>query len=81
MKQYSTAQAARELGLSLITLNRYIAAKKIPVPPVTEVGPVRVRLWSDSDIQQVRALLPKIKNGRKTRYSKPKKQTARKPKR
>jgi predicted DNA-binding transcriptional regulator AlpA len=73
MAHYSTPQAAKKLGLSLITLNRYIAAKKIPVPSVTVVGPVRVRLWSDKDIERVRALLPKIANGRKTRYSKLKK--------
>ena len=82
MSHYSTPQAAKKLGLSLITLNRYIAAKKIPVPRVTEVGPVKVRLWSDEDIERVRVLLPKIANGRKTRHqkqaakAKPKKQSA-----
>jgi len=64
-----------------MTVHRYIKAKKIPVPAVQLVGNVRVRLWTGKDIQRVRALLPKIANGRKTRYSKPKKQTPkRKPK-
>jgi predicted site-specific integrase-resolvase len=77
---YSTVQAAKKLGLSMMTLHRYIVAKKIPVPPMQRVGNVRVRLWSDQDIERVKSLLPKIANGRTTRDSKPKKQTKRKPK-
>ncbi len=82
MKRYSTPQAAQKLGLSLITLNRYIAAGKIRVPEVAKLGPVRVRLWSETDIEQVRKELPKIANGRKTRHQRqPKKQATRKTKR
>jgi predicted DNA-binding transcriptional regulator AlpA len=73
MSQYSTRETAEKLGLSLISLKRYIAARKIPMPPVTKVGGVRVRLWSDSDIERVREILPKIANGRKTRYQKERK--------
>ena len=69
MDFYSTPQAAKKLGISLMTLNRYIAAKKVPLPPV-RIGGVRVRLWSEEEIENVRQLLPKIANGRKTRYSK-----------
>jgi len=69
MDFYSTPQAAKKLGISLMTLNRYIAAKKIPLPPV-RIGGVRVRLWSEEEIEHVRQLLPKIANGRKTRYQK-----------
>src|SRR5262245_51388986 len=87
MDFYSTPQAAKKLGISLMTLNRYIAAKKIPLPPV-RIGGVRVRLWSEAEIEHIRQLLPKIANGRKTRYSKhrekqkaqPKKAVPRKPK-
>jgi len=70
MDGYSTREAARRLGLSMATINRYIAAKKIPIPRLTHVGGVRIRLWSDKDIAKVRAVLPKLKNGRKTRYKK-----------
>jgi DNA-binding transcriptional MerR regulator len=69
MDFYSTGEAAKKIGVSLITLKRYIAAKKIPLPPV-RVGGVRVRLWSEEDIEKVRRILPKIANGRKTRYQK-----------
>lgn len=69
MNFYSTSEAAKKIGVSLITLKRYIAAKRIPLPP-PRVGGVRIRLWSEEDIETVRQLLPKIANGRKTRYSK-----------
>jgi len=82
MDQYATRDVARKLGLSLITLKRYIAAGKIPVPPLQKLGNISARLWSEADIERVREILPKIANGRKTRHQKPgKKQTTRKPKR
>ena len=73
MKTYSTRQAAAKLGISFTSMNRYIADNKIPVPPVTEVANIAARVWTDEDIERVREILPKIANGRKTRYSKPKK--------
>jgi hypothetical protein len=73
MNGLSTRDAAKKLGLSFTSLNRYIAAKKISPPPLVRVGGVRVRLWSNKDIAKVRALLPKLKNGRKLRYKKAKK--------
>ena len=77
----SSREAAKKMGISFASLNRYIAGRKIPLPPLVKVGGVSVRLWSKKDIEQVRALLPKIANGRKTRYQKKrKKQTTRKPK-
>jgi hypothetical protein len=82
MDGYSTREAAKKLGLALSSLTKYISLKQIPVPPLTRVGGVRVRLWSDKDIQEAQLVLPKVANGRKTRHQKPgKKQTTRKPKR
>lgn len=66
----STRDAAKKLGLSFTSLNRYIAARKIPLPPLVRVGGVRVRLWSDKDVAKVQAILPKLKKGRKARYKK-----------
>jgi excisionase family DNA binding protein len=74
MPKYSTRQAADRLGLSLITLQRHIANKKIPVPPVTRAGGGKIRIWTEYDIEQVKQVLPSIKNGRKTRYQKKRKQ-------
>jgi excisionase family DNA binding protein len=70
MAEYSTREAAKKLGLTLLTIQRYIAAKKIPSPPVRILGGGKFRVWTDKDIEHVRQLLPKIANGRKTRYSK-----------
>ena len=70
MNGLSTREAAKKLGLSFTSLNRYIAARKIPLPPLVRVGGVRVRLWNDKDIAKVRVLLPRLKNGRKLRYKK-----------
>jgi hypothetical protein len=54
----------------LMTIQRYIAAKKIPAPPIQDLGSVRIRLWSDSEIERVRKILPSLRNGRKLRYKK-----------
>jgi hypothetical protein len=67
MKSISTRGAAAGLGLSLISLQRYIAAKKITAPKLQRIGGVRVRLWTDSDIKRVRKEIPGIKNGRNKR--------------
>jgi predicted DNA-binding transcriptional regulator AlpA len=75
MATFSTRQAAKQLGISFTSLDRYIAAKKVPAPKATRIGKWNVRAWTKADIERVRALLPKIANGRKTRYSKLKKQT------
>jgi len=64
MKRLSTREAARKLGISLISLQRYIAAKKVSAPKVQRIGGVRVRLWADNNIRRVRKELPRIKNGR-----------------
>jgi excisionase family DNA binding protein len=70
MSDYSTREVAKKLGLSLLTIQRYIAANKIPFPPVRKLGGGKFRVWTEQDIEHVRQLLPKIANGRKTRYSK-----------
>ena len=80
MPEYSTRQAAQKLGISLITLQRYIANKKIPVPVLKRVGAGKFRIWTSQNIEKVRKILPSLKNGRKTRYQKQKtKPQARKP--
>lgn len=70
MSQYSSREAAKKLGLHLVTLQTYIAAGKVPVPPVLNIGGGKLRIWTDEDIERVRQILPKIANGRKTRYKK-----------
>ncbi|MBZ5533201.1 MAG: hypothetical protein LAO20_17360 [Acidobacteriia bacterium] len=68
MKKISTTKAAKALGISPIALSRYIASGKLPAPEIVKLGQRSIHLWTESDIEQARQLLPKIANGRKTRY-------------
>jgi predicted DNA-binding transcriptional regulator AlpA len=70
MKRFSTAQVAKMVGLTGACMSRYIKAGKIRAPEPTMAGGIELRLWSESDIEHLRLTLPKIKNGRKTRYQK-----------
>ena len=54
-------------------LSKYILTGKIPSPKSVISGGITVYLWTEKDIERVRKLLPKIANGRKTRYRKKKK--------
>ena len=68
-----------KLGLPVSTLSTYIGAGKIEPPNSVTTGEITVYLWTDDDIERVRELLPKIKNGRKTRYQNKKSTQARAP--
>ncbi len=70
MHDYSTRQAAKKLGVTHAALSRYISAGKIPAPRTVTGGGMTVHLWTEQEIENVRKLLPKIANGRKTRYQK-----------
>jgi hypothetical protein len=70
MKTFSTTQAARKLRIDPMTLSRYIKSKKVPAPKILAVGESSLHAWTEAEIEHVRQLLPKIANGRKTRYSK-----------
>ncbi len=73
MKRFSTREAAQKLGIDHATLSNYLAVGKLPAPETIAVGRRIVHMWTEEQIEQVRQLLPKIANGRKTRYSKLKK--------
>ena len=75
MATFSTRDAAKQLGLDVSTLSRYIAAQKVPAPKTLTTGGITVHIWTQRDIERVRKLLPKIKNGRKRRYKKAKEKT------
>ncbi len=70
MKTFSTRDAAKELGLDMSTLSRYISLKKVPEPKSVTSGGMTIHLWTEEEIERVRKLLPKIANGRKIRYQK-----------
>ena len=70
MKTYSTREAAKKLGLHVTTLAAHIAKGKLPSPTILKVGTASLHAWTEEEIEQARKLLPKIANGRKTRYQK-----------
>jgi len=59
MKALSSREAAKRLKVSLMTLQRYIAAKKITAPRVQIIGGIRVRLWTASEIERARKQMTK----------------------
>src|SRR6476620_663958 len=70
MDLYSTRQAAKKLGIPHNTLTQYLAAGKLPLPKGIIPGIRPTHVWTEEEIEHVRQLMPKIANGRKTRYSK-----------
>jgi len=70
MKTYSTRAAAKSLGIGEATLSQYIKLGKVPAPDAVTSGGMTIHLWTAEEIEHVRKLLPKIANGRKTRYKK-----------
>ena len=74
----STNQVAKKLGIATKTLSRYIAQGKVPPPRIMKVGEGTIHIWTVKEAEALRKLLPKIANGRKTRYKKKGKSTTKK---
>jgi predicted transcriptional regulator len=83
MSTLSSRQVAQMLGITHAALSKYIKARKIPAPKTVTSGRMTLHLWSEEDVELIRQLLPKIANGRKTRYQKQRqrKKPQKKPKR
>ena len=62
---FSTREAAQKLGVALLTLQRHVSARTVDAPPLQKVGGVRVRLWSNREIEKARKILASVKPGRK----------------
>jgi predicted DNA-binding transcriptional regulator AlpA len=78
MKRHSMREAAKKLKIDVSTLSKYVSSGKVPGPKPVDVGGARVFMWTEEDIEKVRKILPKLVNGRKTRYQKKAKQTGKK---
>jgi hypothetical protein len=50
MAAYSTVQVAEILEIGTDTLHRWLKDKKVAAPKLSFVGGVKVRLWSDVDL-------------------------------
>ncbi len=56
------------LGISHNALAVYVRSGKIPSPEEAKHGERTVHSWTEEEVEHVRKLLPKIANGRKTRW-------------
>jgi excisionase family DNA binding protein len=54
MKTYSTVQVARVLGISSDTIHRWIREGMVTAPETQALGGVKVRLWNENQVEQVR---------------------------
>jgi hypothetical protein len=54
MRTYSTPQVARMLRMHQPNLQRLIARKQIPFPPLVRVGRLSIRLWTARDVARLR---------------------------
>ena len=68
-ERLSTRDAAKKLGVTILTLQRHVKAKTIDAPPLQRVGGVSVRLWTARDIEKARKVLAGVKPGRKKKKS------------
>jgi hypothetical protein len=64
-ERLSTREAAKKIGVTILTLQRHVTAKTVKAPPLQKIGGVSVRLWTARDIEKARKVLAGIKPGRK----------------
>ncbi len=55
-KSYTTAEAAAAIGVSRVTLQTWIAARKLKVPQVRVRAGHAVRLWTEGDLVRLREI-------------------------
>ena len=58
--KFTTSEAARRVGISLATINRWIAMGKVTAPGPSLIGAVGYRLWSADDIYNLKILKKQI---------------------
>ena len=64
-KRLSTREAAKKLGVTILTLQRHITAKTVKAPSLQKIGGVSIRLWTPRDIEKARKVLAGTRPGRK----------------
>ncbi len=65
MEGYSTAQAAKLIGVSKATLLRWLYERRLKEPKRMDVAGKNWRIWTDEDIERARKLKTTIKPGPK----------------
>ena len=54
MKTYSTAKVLKLVGIGAETLYRWMYEGKIPFPPLQTLAGMKVRLWSENEVNEVK---------------------------
>jgi DNA-binding transcriptional MerR regulator len=54
MPKYTTAQVARMVGIHKVTLQRWLLSKKLTEPRKVGNGGMRMRVWTERDVERVR---------------------------
>jgi excisionase family DNA binding protein len=54
MTTYSTIQVAKLLGITSDTLHRWIREGKVKAPSIQSLSGMRVRMWSEEQVEVVR---------------------------
>ncbi len=54
MKTYSTVRVAKILKVGWSTLHRWIVEGKVKAPPIQSLGEVKVRFWTEEDVEKLR---------------------------
>lgn len=54
MANLSTADVAKQVGISRVTLERWLAKRKVPSPKTVHYGKNEFRDWTAKDVERVR---------------------------
>lgn len=54
MANLSTLEVAQKVGISRVTLERWLARGKVPAPKMIHFGKSEFRDWTDRDVERVR---------------------------
>jgi hypothetical protein len=63
-RRYSTNEVARMLRMNQANLQRLIRHKRIPFPPLVQVGGLKIRLWTKTQVERARKALAKRREKR-----------------
>jgi transposase len=64
-ERLSTREAAKKLGVTLLTLQRHVSKRTIEAPPLQKIGGVTMRLWTARAVEKARKVLAATRPGRK----------------
>jgi transposase len=73
VKAYTTVQAAAKLDVSRDTLYRWMRANRVQRSHVSKFGDFKLRLWTEEDLDDIRAWMDDHPHANRSRKKKDKK--------